>query len=149
MRREDILADEIDDFLTEWHRIVSEKDLPALGRVLAEDISMGAPPYWSKMSGRRVVQHLLGLIVHTIDDFTYHREWRDGSELALECSGHVGEQELQGIDLITLDEQQRIVNLDVLMRPLNAIVSLRERIAPQMAAFLAEANDPATRPGSG
>jgi hypothetical protein len=121
-----------DRFLASWHRIVAEHDLVALGAALAEDVTLGAPPYWKKLQGREVVGHLLGLIVHTLEDFTYHRE------LALEFRGHVGAKELQGIDLITLDDSGRIANLDVLMRPANAIEALREAVAPQMAAFLAE-----------
>jgi hypothetical protein len=123
-------------FLTEWHRIVSEKDLAALGGVLAEDISLGAPPYWNRLEGRALVQHLLGLIVDTIGEFTYQREWQNGRELALEFTGRVDGRELQGIDLISLDEQMQISKFDVLMRPVNAVVALRERIAPKMAEFL-------------
>lgn len=125
-------------FLSEWHRIVTERDVAALGTVLAPDVTLGAPPYWSKLGGSELVQHLLGLIVHTIEGFTYHREWTQGRELALEFRGRVGEIELQGIDLITLDEEGRIRNLDVLMRPVNGIVALRDRIAPRMAEYLAK-----------
>ena len=145
MASEDVALDAINGFLTEWHRIVSEKDTSALAQVLAEDVSLGAPPYWDKLRGRKIVQHLLGLIVHTIDGFTYHREWRNGREFALEFSGRVGDRELQGIDLISLDERLRISNIDVLMRPVNAVVALRELIAPQMAAFLAPASHGAGR----
>ena len=141
-----VSEDAVAGFLSEWHRIVAQKDVEALARILAEDGSMGAPPYWNKLRGRPLVQHLLGLIVHTIDDFTYRREWQHGGELALEFSGHVGEPELQGIDLISLDEQLRIANLDVLMRPVNAVVSLRERIAPQMAEYLRQAAGPGSVP---
>jgi hypothetical protein len=132
------MPDSADAFLTEWHRIVAERDLVALETVLAEDIAIGAPPYWEKLRGRPLVHYLLGRIVDTIEDFTYQREWQDGNELALEFSGHVGDHQLQGIDLITLNEKGVIQNLDVLMRPVNAVLSLREVIAPQMAAFLAE-----------
>jgi hypothetical protein len=131
-------SDPVGAFLDEWHRIVSQKDVAALETVLAEDISLGAPPYWGKLQGRQVVTHLLALIVHTIEGFTYHREWTEGNELALEFTGRVGDLDLQGIDLITLNEQSVIQNLDVLMRPVNAVVALREVIAPQMAKFLAE-----------
>lgn len=132
------MTEAADTFLTEWHRIVAEKDLVALEAVLAEDISMGAPPYWQKLSGRPLVHHLLGLIANTIEDFTYHREWQQGGELALEFTGHVGDLELQGIDLISLDESGRLIrNLDVLMRPLGSIEALRDTIAPQMAAYIA------------
>ena len=40
-------------------------------------------------------------------------------------------------DLITLDETEVIRNLDVLMRPVNAVIALREIIAPHMAEYLA------------
>jgi hypothetical protein len=131
------MSDITDSFLSEWHRIVAEKDLVALEATLTEDVTIGAPPYWEKLRGRPLVHHLLGRIVHTIEDFTYHREWQNERELALEFTGHVGKLDLQGIDLITLDENGSIRNLDVLMRPVNAVIALREVIAPQMAEFLA------------
>jgi hypothetical protein len=84
------------------------------------------------------VQHLLGLILETIEGFTYHREWQDGAELALEFRGCVGEFELQGIDLISLDATGRIRRLDVLMRPANSVNALIEKIAPRMMKYLAE-----------
>jgi hypothetical protein len=130
----------VDDFLSEWHRIVAERDRDALRAVLAEDVSIGAPPYWNRIQGRDVVHHLLGIIIDTIEGFTYHREWQRGNELALEFTGRVGELELQGIDLITLDDWFAIGKLDVLMRPLDAILALREIVAPQMTAFLARRN---------
>jgi len=62
-----------EDFLARWHPVVNERDLVGLEKLLAADITMGAPPYWDKLSGRPLVRHLLGLIIHTIEDFTYHR----------------------------------------------------------------------------
>ena len=91
-------------FLTEWHRIVAERDLDALHTVLADDVSIGAPPYWQRLEGHDLVHHLLGLIVHTIEGFTYHREWEQDGELALEFTGRVDGFDLQGIDLISLND---------------------------------------------
>jgi len=131
------MADEVAGFLDEWHRIVAEKDLGALERVLAEDVSLGAPPYWRRLEGREIVHHLLGLIVNTIEGFTYHREWSEGRELALEFRGHVGADQVQGIYLITLGEDGRVANLDVMIRPLDSLVSLRDKVAPRMTSYLA------------
>jgi hypothetical protein len=124
------------DFLPRWHRIVREKDLAALGEIIAEDIAMGAPPYWAPLGGKALVQHLLGIIIDTIEDFTYHREFVQGAELALEFRGHVGEHQLQGIDLITLDADGRIKALDVMIRPINSLLALRDAVAPRMTAYL-------------
>jgi len=128
--------DDVDRFLTGWHRTVAERDLDALRALLSEDVSLGAPPYWARIEGRALVHHLLGLILHTIEDFTYHREWRNGSELALEFMGHVGAVELQGIDLISLGDSAVIRKLDVLIRPANGVEALTAVIAPQMMAFV-------------
>ena len=130
------MSDRVSRFLIEWHRIVAERDMAALPKVLAQDVSLGAPPYWDKLRGRDLIHTLLGIIIDTIEDFRYHREWADGDELALEFTGHVGDLDLQGIDLISLNEHGEIQNLDVLMRPVNGIVALREKIAPRMAEYL-------------
>ena len=129
-----------DEFLARWHRLVEARDLVALEQILADDVSMGAPPYWGKLKGRPLVHHLLGLIIRTIEDFSYQREWHDDSrgqgEIALEFHGRVGELELQGIDLISLNERGELQNLDVVIRPMNALEALRDVIAPQMMEFL-------------
>ena len=133
------MAADPEAFLPAWHRIVRDRDLEALGGVLAPDVTLGAPPDWTKLSGDKVVRHLLGLVIETIHGFTYHREWREGVELALEFTGRVGDLDLQGIDLISLDASNRIRNIDVLMRPVNAVIALQKAIAPRMATFLSEA----------
>ncbi len=134
------MASENDGFLAGWHRLVEARDLLALEKILAEDVTMGAPPYWDGLEGRPIVHHLLGLIIRTIEDFTYHREWHDDSrgrgEIALDFRGHVGELDLQGIDLITLNQRGEVQNLDVMIRPMNALAALRDVIAPQMMEFL-------------
>ena len=131
------MTDPVDDFLTRWHRFVADRDAAILAPLLAPDVSLASPPHQAKFEGPELVLHLLDLIVHTIEDFRYRRQWRDGREIALEFTGRVGECELQGIDLIHLDAQARLGSLDVLMRPKSAIEALERIIAPQMIAYLA------------
>jgi hypothetical protein len=40
-----------DAFLDEWHRIVRERDVPALSGLLAPEVAVGAPPYWEPFRG--------------------------------------------------------------------------------------------------
>jgi hypothetical protein len=123
-------------FLKQWHRIEVQRDIAAIEGLLAEGVSLGAPPYWTKLQGRRMVNHLLGLILQTIEGFTYHREWMDGAELALELTGRVGDMDVQGIDLISLDDENKVWNVDVMIRPVNAVIALQKIISPKMEAFL-------------
>ena len=124
-----------EDFLVSWNRAVHARNTEGLAALLADEVSMGAPPYWNRIEGKAVVAQLLGIIVETITDFTYHRQWVNGAELAMEFEGHVGDCALQGIDLITLGEDGLITRLDVMIRPENALVLLRERVGPRMLEF--------------
>lgn len=126
----------VDGFLTEWHRLVREKDTAAIPAMLAENVAIGPPPYWNRLEGKDAVAFLLGVILSTIEDFTYRREWRNGAELALEFSGNVEGKPLQGIDLITLDSEGRVSKIDVPMRPVGTINVLIEKVTPQMMNYL-------------
>lgn len=123
--------------MTEWHRIVADRDAAGLRGILAEDVSLGAPPYWNRFEGVPLVAHLLDMILHTVEEFAYHREWRDGPELALEFRGRVGDLELQGVDLISVDPTGKLRRIDVVIRPANAVAVLTEIVAPRMAEYLA------------
>ena len=136
MKDEEIRPETVDRFLERWHDCVARRDTAGIGELVADDITMGSPPYWNKLEGKPLVVHLLGVIVHSIDDFTYHRQWRNGRELALEFRGHYGKHELQGIDLITLAEDGRVANLDVMIRPLDSLVALRDHVGVEMEKFL-------------
>jgi hypothetical protein len=127
-----------EEFLARWHRIAEERDLDALRDLLAEDVTIGAPPHYQRLSGKDLVHHLLGVILETIEGFTYCREWVSGAELALEFKGKVDDLDLQGIDLVTLDDDNRVIQLDVMIRPLNAVLTLQEKVGARMLAYLAE-----------
>jgi SnoaL-like domain len=128
---------DVQAFLARWHAAVAARDKTAIVDALADDVSLGAPPYWTRLEGKPVVGHLLGVIVDTIQGFTYHREWVSGRELALEFTGEVDGRQLQGIDLVTLADDGRIARLDVMIRPLNSLTVLRDRVATRMAEYLA------------
>ncbi len=122
-------------FLEKWHGILANKDMDGMRSLLAEDMTMGAPPYWNKLEGIDVIHYLLGVIISTIEDFTYYREWVSGSELCLEFRGHIGDRQLQGVDLITINDDGLVSNLDVMIRPMSALVALKEAVRPQMEGF--------------
>ena len=135
----------VDDFLDRWHRMVRERDTSAIADLLAEDVKLGAPPYWGTLEGRDLVTYLLTLIIQTIDGFTYHREWRNGAELALEFKGTVGGKNVQGIDLITVDSDGRVAAIDVPMRPINTVCELRDKIGPLMEKYFKDLAESANK----
>ncbi len=71
--------------------------------------------------------------MQVFEDFTYHRQWLNGDQWALEFSARVGELSLKGIDLMQFNEAGQIVNFEVMVRPLNGVQVLGAEMARRLA----------------
>ena len=130
------MADTASQFIEQWHRIVRSKDAEAISAILAPDVEVGGPAFWGKLRGKDTAAHVLGLGIRILAGLTFLREWQSPQGLAIEFKGKIGEQSFQGVNLVTLDEAGRVKTLDILIRPTNAVIALRDLVTPQMTAYL-------------
>jgi len=119
--------------LTEWHRVVFEKDYPALEALLAADVRFRSPFFWKAKEGPVIAGAILQAATAVFGDFAYHREWVDGNDWALEFSAKVGDLSVKGIDLIRWDDDGQIVEFEVLVRPANGLQALGMAMAAKLA----------------
>lgn len=123
--------------LARWHEFVTTGDFGILDDLLADDVVFRAPTYWTPRQGKLEVALVLGTVATVFEGFRYEREWIDGPDWALEFVARVGALEIKGVDLIHLDEEGRIAELEVVMRPANAVAALgaamNERLAPLLS----------------
>ncbi|MNO82534.1 hypothetical protein D3C76_738130 [compost metagenome] len=56
--------------------------------------------------------------------------------MILEFSARVGGKELKGIDMIRFNEQGRIVEFEVMVRPLSGLQALGEEMGRRLGAYL-------------
>jgi hypothetical protein len=110
--------------LTRWHQCVADKNISALREILAEDIRFHSPFLWKPKEGRDAALTILSNVVQVFEDFKYHREMTDGTTWTLEFSARVGELVLKGVDIIRFDEDGRIADFEVMIRPANALQAL-------------------------
>lgn len=122
-----------DSRLALWHDIVASKDTTRLGNLLADDILFYSPVFWQPKQGKMAAFIILSTVIEVFEDFTYHREWLMGDEWALEFSARIGDKQLKGLDLITLDESGKIVRFEVLIRPLNGLQALGMEMGRRLA----------------
>jgi hypothetical protein len=89
--------------------------------------------------GAPVVSLILNTVSKVFVDFAYHRELAsaDGLSVVLEFSAKVGERELKGIDMIRFDEAGKIVEFEVMIRPLSGLQALGEEMGRRLAPYLA------------
>ena len=131
--------------LDKWHTLVARKDLDALEAIVHPDAVFRSPMAFNPYSPRQALLLALRTVITIFQDFTYHRQFGsdDGLNVVLEFSAVVDGKQLKGIDMIRFDEQGRIVEFEVMIRPLNALQALGAemgaRLGQQLPAFKAKA----------
>lgn len=127
--------------LQRWHAMIERKDLGALPELLAPDAVFRSPMAHTPYPGAPVVSMILNTVLQVFQDFVYHRELAtaDGLSVVLEFSARVGERQLKGIDMIRFDEQGKIVEFEVMVRPMSGLQALGEEMGRRLGAYLAAA----------
>lgn len=97
--------------------------------VLREDVVLHSPVLFRGFEGRDVVLQILGHVAATLEDFSYTHELADGETVVLRFKARVGDRELEGVDFLTLDEEGRVSDITVFIRPMSALTAFNERMA--------------------
>ncbi|AZD29726.1 nuclear transport factor 2 family protein [Pseudomonas chlororaphis] len=125
--------------LQRWHAMLAQGDLGALPELLDSKVVFRSPMAHTPYPGAPVVSTILNTVFKVFSDFAYHRQLvtADGLSMVLEFSARVGERQLKGIDLIRFDEAGKIVEFEVMVRPMSGLQALGEEMARRLAPYLA------------
>ena len=96
------------------------------------DCVFRSPVAHTPYPGRDALVLVLSTVMDVFGDFTYHREFVDGDSVALEFSASAGGKQVKGIDLIRFGEDGRIVEFEVLIRPLSGLIALAEEMGSRL-----------------
>lgn len=122
--------------LAEWHRMIAARDLSALAALLHPDAVFRSPVAHKPYPGAAAVALILSNVIEVFEDFSYERQFAsaDGRSVVLEFRARVGERALKGVDLIRFDEQGRIVDFEVMIRPASALAALGDAMGKRLSA---------------
>jgi len=113
--------------LAKWHDMIAKADLADLESIVAEDAVFRSPVANTPYPGKKVVCIVLRGAMTVFRNFVYHRElFDDENSVCLEFSARVGDKELKGIDLVKFDASGKIVEFEVMVRPLTGVMALGE-----------------------
>ena len=70
--------------------------------------------------------------------FRYTKQLLCGHQAALEFETTMGDVSVNGVDLITCDDDGRIVEFKVMLRPLKALEAVRDRMAAMLETISAD-----------
>lgn len=115
-----------------FRRAAEAKDVNLMTETLREDVVLHSPILFRGFEGREVVAQVLTHVAATLEDLTYVDELVGEGTVALRFKARVEDRELEGIDFLELDEDGRVRELTVFMRPMSALTRFNERMAERL-----------------
>jgi ketosteroid isomerase-like protein len=124
-----------------FREAVEAGDLDAVEALLADDVVFTSPVVFKPYPGKAITAAILRGASRVFEDFRYVRELTgpDGRDHALVFTARVDGRELTGCDFIHLDENGRIDELTVMVRPLSGAQALAAAMGAQFDRIAAEA----------
>ena len=122
--------------LSTWHELVRTGNTKGLRSLLADNVVFYSPVVHTPQVGKTITLQYLTAAFHVFfnDSFRYIRELTGPHDAALEFQVEVEGISVNGIDLIKWDDEGKIVEFKVLIRPLKAINLIHQKMAAMLRA---------------
>jgi hypothetical protein len=118
-----------------FRRAAENKDLDLLRETLTEDVVLHSPILFKGFEGREMSMVVLANVSQVFEDFRYLDEVHGDGSVVLRFAAKVdGKFEIEGIDYLTLDDDGRVTDLTVFLRPQKAVQAFNELMVARLAA---------------
>ena len=145
--------DPIHDVLDRWHQHLRGQLPGGLDALLHEDCVFYSPVVFSPQRGRDISKLYLSAAANVLPGedaagepssdgdqhgkFRYTKQIAEGHHAMLEFETMVGEISVNGVDIITCDDDGWITEFKVMMRPYKALDAVRDQMAAMMETLSA------------
>ena len=107
-----------------WHQFVETPNAEILHEILTDDVKFHSPFVWKPKDGKAITTQILLTVTQVFQNFRYVREIAEGNNFCLEFEANIGDLTLRGVDLIQLNDNGKIIDFEVMIRPANALQTL-------------------------
>ena len=123
----------MNETLARWHQFIEKSEAEILHEILHDDVKFHSPFVWKPKHGKMITTGILLTVTEIFRNFRYVREITQENRFCLEFEAEVGEFTLRGVDLIELDENGKIIDFEVMIRPANALQKLGAEVGARLA----------------
>lgn len=147
----------IERTVADWHEHLRGRLPGGLDALLADDCTFYSPIVFTPQRGKELTAAYLGAAFGTFGGepdgdggevgepsdgttggaFRYVKEVMSGNHAVLEFETRMGDTVVNGVDIITCDDDGRIVEFKVMIRPLRAVQVVHQRMAAMLEAMAA------------
>ena len=124
-----------------FRQAVEARDAAAIEALLSDDVVFTSPVAFKPYPGKPVTAAILRAVMRVFSDFHYVREIADagGRDHALIFEASVDGKRITGCDFLHVDDDGKIDDFVVMVRPLSAATALAEAMAQQFEQITREA----------
>ena len=128
------------DTLAKWHELIQNKSAHGLDALLADDVVFHSPVVHTPQAGKAITAKYLLAAMHVFgnETFRYVREVRGPYDAVLEFMLDLDGIEINGVDMIHWNDQGRIVEFKVMLRPLKAVNLIHVRMGQMLQVAKSE-----------
>jgi hypothetical protein len=116
--------------LADWHHAITSRDIAKLDDILAANATFHSPLVHTPQVGKDITKMYLSAAFHVLlnDSFHYVREVADDNNAVLEFMVVVDGIQVNGVDMIRWDDDGKIVDFKVMLRPYKAVNLVKEKM---------------------
>ena len=117
-----------------WHEVVKSGEIVKLDNILDEDCIFYSPVVFSPQKGKEATKKYLtaAAIVFADDSFKYTKELVSSHLACLEFELVLNEININGIDIISWNEEGKITEFKVMIRPLKAVEIIHKYMGEEL-----------------
>tara|TARA_B100001059_G_scaffold128546_2_gene128431 strand:+ start:6755 stop:7150 length:396 start_codon:yes stop_codon:yes gene_type:complete len=125
------------NLIHKWHEVVNSDDLDSLDNLIAEGAVFSSPVVFTPMEGKEITMmylHAAGQSFN-MEKFKYTKEIHDGMNSVLEFETYIDDISVNGVDMIEWNEDGKISNFKVMIRPFKAVQKVQEKMVEALKSL--------------
>lgn len=128
------------EFVKKWHKIVDERDEAALENILHEDVIMYSPVVFTPQKGKKItisyLKAALEVLVAPDAQFKYLKETIAINKCVLEFEAVIDGIIINGVDMIEINDEGKIISFKVMVRPLQGMNKLHQKMGEMLKKMI-------------
>jgi hypothetical protein len=117
-----------------WHKVALSRDPNTISATLHDDCVFESPVVHTPQVGKAITSQYLAAAGFTLgnDSFRYVGEWHRENSAVLEFTAEIDGIKINGIDMISCDDDGLITHFKVMVRPLKAVNMLHQKMGEML-----------------
>ncbi len=117
-----------------FRKAAEAKDFESGKELFTEDVVFRSPFVHTPYEGIDALGFLLGNVVQVFEDFRYLSQVETGDTAVLVFEAEVNGRKLQGVDVLNFNDEGKIAEMSVMVRPMTGLAALGEEMAKRVEA---------------